>query len=161
MIIKRKYATFWTLMKDKLTADVMVEAIKRADSNRSDQEIRDLLSMDAPIIFYQADLGSLIPGRAYEEMKLRLKRENKQSKLLIERKQEIAAKLEEYKKKKKEERKEKQKQLKKLLEEKLEEKHSIQEKFSKVQERQKKQYDEKLSKLKERQNKIKEKNDKN
>ena len=98
--------------------------------------------------------------KLYEEMKLRLKRENKQSKLLIERKQEIAAKLEEYKKKKKEERKEKQKQLKKLMEEKLEEKHSIQEKFSKVQERQKKQYDEKLSKLKERQNKIKEKNDK-
>ena len=98
--------------------------------------------------------------KLYEEMKLRLKRENKQSKLLIERKQEIAAKLEEYKKKKKEERKEKQKQLKKLMEEKLEEKHLIQEKFSKVQERQKKQYDEKLSKLKERQNKIKEKNDK-
>ena len=98
--------------------------------------------------------------KLYEEMKLRLKRENKQSKLLIERKQEIAAKLEEYKKKKKEERKEKQKQLKKLMEEKLEEKHSIQEKFSKVQERQKQQYDEKLSKLMERQNKIKEKNDK-
>ena len=98
--------------------------------------------------------------KLYEEMKLRLKRENKQSKLLIERKQEIAAKLEEYKKKKKEEKKEKQRQLKKLMEEKLEEKHSIQEKFSKVQERQKQQYDEKLSKLKERQNKIKEKNDK-
>mgnify|MGYP002626069953 FL=1 len=98
--------------------------------------------------------------KLYEAMKLRLKRENKQSKLFIERKREIESKLEAYKKKKKEERKEKLKQMKLLREQRLEENKLIQEKFSKVQEKQKQQYDEKISKLVERQNKIKEKNDK-
>ena len=98
--------------------------------------------------------------KLYEEMKLRLKRENKQSKLFIERRREIQGKVEEYKKKKKEERKEKLRKMKELMEARKEEQQSIQEKFSKVQEKQKQQYDEKISKLKERQNKIKEKNDK-
>ena len=98
--------------------------------------------------------------KLYEEMKLRLKRENKQSKLFIERRREIEGKVQEYKKKKKEERKEKLRKMKELMEAKKEEQQSIQEKFSKVQEKQKQQYDEKISKLKERQNKIKEKNDK-
>ena len=98
--------------------------------------------------------------KLYEAMKLRLKKENKQSKLFIERKREIEGKLEEYRKKKKEERKEKLKQMKQLMEARHEEQQLIQEKFSKVQEKQKQQYDEKISKLLERQNKIKEKNDK-
>ena len=98
--------------------------------------------------------------KLYEEMKIRLKRENKQSKLFLERKREIEMKLEEYKKKKKEEKKEKLKKMKEMMEAKNEEKQMIQEKFSKVQEKQKQQYDEKISKLLERQNKIKEKNEK-
>ena len=98
--------------------------------------------------------------KLYEAMKLRLKKENKQSKLFIERKREIEGKLEEYKKKKKEERKAKIKQMKLLMEERKKEQQLIEEKFSKVQEKQKQQYDEKISKLLERQNKIKEKNDK-
>ena len=98
--------------------------------------------------------------KLYEAMKLRLKKENKQNKLFIERRREIEGKLEEYKKKKKEERKKKIKEMKELMQAKREEQQLIQEKFSKVQEKQKQQYDEKISRLKERQDKIKEKNDK-
>ena len=98
--------------------------------------------------------------KLYEEMKLRLKKENKQSKLFFERKREIEGKLEKYKNKKKEDRKKRMEEMKKLMEEKQKEQQLIQEKFSKVQEKQKQQYDEKMSKLMERQNKLKEKNEK-
>ena len=94
--------------------------------------------------------------KLYEEMKLRLKKENKQSKLFFERKREIEGKLEKYKNKKKEDRKKRMEEMKKLMEEKQKEQQLIQEKFSKVQEKQKQQYDEKMSKLMERQNKLKE-----
>ena len=98
--------------------------------------------------------------KLYDEMKERLKKENKQTKLLIERKAELEAKLEEYKIKKKKEKAEKIKKIKKLKEKKKEELLLIQEKFSKVQEKRKQQEEEKLSKLLERQDKMKEKNDK-
>ena len=99
--------------------------------------------------------------KLYEEMKLRLKKENKQSKLFFERKREIEGKLEKYKNKKKEDRKKRMEEMKKLMEEKQKEQQLIQEKFSKVQEKQKQQYDEKMSKLMERQNKLKENKTKN
>ena len=98
--------------------------------------------------------------KLYDEMKERLRKENKQSKLFIQRKAEIEAKLEEYKKKKKSQKIEKQKKMKILKEKKKEEILLIQEKFSKVQEKRKQQEDEKLSKLLQRQDKMKEKNDK-
>ena len=93
-------------------------------------------------------------------MKEKLKKENRQNNLLFQRKAQIEAKVEEYKKKKKDEYKKKQKKIKELKEKKKEEIQIIQEKFSKVQEKRKQQEEEKLSKLKERQNKMKEKNEK-
>ena len=98
--------------------------------------------------------------KLYEEMKERLKKENKQTKLFIQRRAEIEGKLEEYKNKKKKQKMEKNKKLKKLREKKKEEIQLIQEKFTKVQEKRKQQEEEKLSKLLQRQDKMKEKNDK-
>ena len=98
--------------------------------------------------------------KLYDEMKEKLKKENKQSKLFIQRRAEIEAKLEEYKKKKNEQKKAKMKKMKKLREKKKEEIQMIQEKFSKVQEKRKQQEEEKLNKLLQRQDKMKEKNDK-
>ena len=98
--------------------------------------------------------------KLYEQMKEKLKKENRQNNLLFQRKAQIEAKVEEYKKKKKDEYKKKQKKIKELKEKKKEEIQIIQEKFSKVQEKRKQQEEEKLSKLKERQNKMKEKNEK-
>ena len=98
--------------------------------------------------------------KLYDEMKERLKKENKQSRLFIQRRAEIESKLEEYKKKKKTQKMEKMKKIKKLREKKKEEIQLIQEKFTKVQEKRKQQEEEKLSKLLQRQDKMKEKNDK-
>ena len=98
--------------------------------------------------------------KLYDEMKEKLKKENKQSRLLIQRRAEIEAKLEEYKRKKNEQKKEKMKKIKILKEKKKEEIQLIHEKFSKVQEKRKQQEEEKLNKLLQRQDKLKEKNDK-
>ena len=98
--------------------------------------------------------------KLYDEMKEKLKKENKQSRLLIQRRAEIEAKLEEYKRKKNEQKKEKMKKIKILKEKKKEEIQLIHEKFSKVQEKRKQQEEEKLNKLLQRQDKMKEKNDK-
>ena len=98
--------------------------------------------------------------KLYDDMKERLRKENKQSRLFIQRRAEIEAKLEEYKKKKKNERIAKIKKMKRLKEKKKEKILLIQEKFTKVQEKRKQQEEEKLSKLLQRQDRIKEKNDK-
>ena len=98
--------------------------------------------------------------KLYDEMKEKLKKENKQSKLFLQRRVEIEAKLEEYRNKKKKERTEKIKKIKLLNEKKKERILQIQEKFSKVQEKRKQQEEEKLNKLLSRQDKMKEKNDK-
>lgn len=96
--------------------------------------------------------------KLYEEMKARLKKENRQRNIMFQRKAEIEAKLEEYKQKKKEKRIERKKKIKELRQKKKEEIQLIQEKFTKVQEKRKQQEEEKLNKLLEKQDKMKEKN---
>ena len=96
--------------------------------------------------------------KLYEEMKERLKKENRQRNIMFQRKAEIEAKLEEYKQKKKEKRIERKKKIKELRQKKKEEIQLIQEKFTKVQEKRKAQEEEKLNKLLEKQDKMKEKN---
>ena len=98
--------------------------------------------------------------KLYDEMKEKLRKENKQSKLFLQRRTEIEAKLEEYRKKKKQQKTEKLKKIKMLNEKKKQRILQVQERFSKVQEKRKQQEEEKLSKLLSRQDKMKEKNDK-
>ena len=98
--------------------------------------------------------------KLYDEIKENIRRENRQTKLLIERRAEIESKLEEYRKKKEKDRIKKRNYRKKIREKKKQEILEIQQKFAKVQEKREQQEEEKLSKLKERQNKKKEKNDK-
>ena len=96
--------------------------------------------------------------KLYDEMKARLKIENRQRNLMFQRKAEIEAKLEEYKQKKKQKRIERKKKIKELKQKKKEEIQLIQEKFTKVQEKRKQQEEEKLNKLLEKQDKAKKKN---
>ena len=98
--------------------------------------------------------------KLYDQIKERLKKENKQSRLFLQRRAEIEEKLEEYRKKKKKEKTEKLKKIKMLNEKKKQRILQVQERFSKVQEKRKQQEEEKLSKLISRQDKMKEKNDK-
>ena len=69
MIIKREYATFGALLRDKITGNLMRQAIRESKPDISEEDIDKIFNYVREVIFNQAELGCGVPGEAYQKMR--------------------------------------------------------------------------------------------
>ena len=66
MIIKRMYCTYGQLMEDEKTSSMLMEALKKT---MSEDSAKHIMNEDANIFVFNTDMGSGIPGTAYQEIR--------------------------------------------------------------------------------------------
>ena len=68
MIVKRKYANYGQLMKDPNSKEVIYNAIRGSNPTIENEFIDKIMQADSNLIVANTDIGSGIPGDAYQNI---------------------------------------------------------------------------------------------